>query len=92
MCSNYEAVSRVDRLLSFFGVARDRDDLTATVFPTGQELFSFSMLTVNAAEDLRVHHASPSWPAGTIPAASSSVERREFPIRGSPEEADGIPA
>ena len=24
MCSNYEAVSRADRLLSFFGVARDR--------------------------------------------------------------------
>jgi len=35
MCSNYEAVSRADRLLSFFGVVRGRDDPTATVFPTG---------------------------------------------------------
>jgi len=35
MCSNYEAVSRSDRLLSFFGVVRERDDPTATVFPTG---------------------------------------------------------
>src|SRR5687768_7243000 len=35
MCSNYEAVSRADRLLTFFGVVRGRDDPTATVFPTG---------------------------------------------------------
>ena len=35
MCSNDEAVSRAGRLLSFFGVTRERDDPTATVFPTG---------------------------------------------------------
>jgi putative SOS response-associated peptidase YedK len=35
MCSNYEAVSRADRLLSFFGVVRERGEQTATVFPTG---------------------------------------------------------
>lgn len=45
MCSNYEAVSRADRLLSFFGVARERDDPTATVFPTGLAPF------VRLAED-----------------------------------------
>ncbi|MBS0339620.1 MAG: SOS response-associated peptidase family protein [Proteobacteria bacterium] len=45
MCSNYEAVSRADRLLSFFGVVRGRDDPTATVFPTGLAPF------VRLAED-----------------------------------------
>ncbi|HVE53045.1 MAG TPA: SOS response-associated peptidase family protein [Ramlibacter sp.] len=35
MCSNYVAVSRADRLLSFFGVQRDRDDPSVDTFPTG---------------------------------------------------------
>lgn len=35
MCSNYVAVSRADRLLSFFGVARERDDPPLETWPTG---------------------------------------------------------
>jgi putative SOS response-associated peptidase YedK len=35
VCSNYVAVSRADRLLSFFGVHRERDDLPVDTFPTG---------------------------------------------------------
>lgn len=34
MCSNYEAVSRADRMLAFFGVVRDDSPPTVT-FPTG---------------------------------------------------------
>jgi putative SOS response-associated peptidase YedK len=35
VCSNYVAVSRADRLLSFFGVQRERDDLPVDIWPTG---------------------------------------------------------
>ena len=35
MCSNYVAVSRADRLLSFFGVHRERDDPPMETWPTG---------------------------------------------------------
>ena len=34
MCSNYQPVTRRDRLLSFFGVERARDEPPADVFPT----------------------------------------------------------
>ena len=35
MCSNSRPVRRMDRLLTFFGVERDRDEVPADVFPTG---------------------------------------------------------
>ena len=35
MCSNYVAVTRADRLLSFFGVQRERDDPPVETWPTG---------------------------------------------------------
>lgn len=34
MCANYQPVTRRDRLLSFFGVERDRDDVPTEIFPT----------------------------------------------------------
>jgi putative SOS response-associated peptidase YedK len=34
MCSNYRPVTRMDRLLTFFGVERARDELPLDVFPT----------------------------------------------------------
>jgi putative SOS response-associated peptidase YedK len=35
MCSNYRPVTRLDRLLTFFGVERERDDVPQDVFPLG---------------------------------------------------------
>lgn len=35
MCSNYRPVTQLDRLLTFFGVERARDDVPVDVFPTG---------------------------------------------------------
>jgi len=35
MCSNYRPVTRLDRLLTFFGVERDRDEIPVDVFPLG---------------------------------------------------------
>ena len=52
MCSNYEPVSRADRLLSFFGVVRGRDEPTATVFPTG--LAPFIRLAEDGSGNRRV--------------------------------------
>ena len=39
MCSNYEAVTRRDRLLSFFGVVRDDDEGPVVTWPTGMAPF-----------------------------------------------------
>jgi putative SOS response-associated peptidase YedK len=52
MCSNYEAVSRADRLLSFFGVVRNLDEPTTTVFPTG--LAPFIRLAEDGSGNRRV--------------------------------------
>src|ERR1700712_807147 len=35
MCANYRPVTRMDRMLTFFGVERDRDEVPHDVFPTG---------------------------------------------------------
>ena len=35
MCSNYRPVTRMDRMLTFFGVERQRDEVPHDVFPTG---------------------------------------------------------
>ena len=35
MCSNYRPVTRMDRLLTFFGVERARDEIPQDVFPLG---------------------------------------------------------
>jgi putative SOS response-associated peptidase YedK len=39
MCSNYRPVTRTDRMLTFFGVERERDQLPADVWPTGMAPF-----------------------------------------------------
>lgn len=35
MCSNYLPVTRMDRMLTVFGVERERDEVLHDVFPTG---------------------------------------------------------
>jgi hypothetical protein len=45
VCSNYEPVTRADRLLAFFGVVRELDEALVVVFPTGLAPF------VRLAED-----------------------------------------
>jgi putative SOS response-associated peptidase YedK len=39
MCSNYRPVTRMDRLLTFFGVERAKDEESADVFPLGTAPF-----------------------------------------------------
>ena len=35
MCSNYQPVTRMDRVLTFFGVERARDEVPHDIYPTG---------------------------------------------------------
>jgi putative SOS response-associated peptidase YedK len=39
MCSNYQPVTRMDRLLTFFGVEREKDSPPGDVFPLGMAPF-----------------------------------------------------
>lgn len=48
MCSNYVPVTRMDRLLGFFGVQRPRDEVPEDVYPSG--LAPFIRLVPGAAE------------------------------------------
>jgi len=52
MCSNYRPVTRQDRLLTFFGVERDRDEVPTDVFPTG--LAPFIRLAQEPGEEKRM--------------------------------------
>lgn len=48
MCSNYRPVTRMDRLLTFFGVERGKDEPTADVWPT--DLAPFIRLSAEGQE------------------------------------------
>ena len=48
MCSNYQPVTRMDRLLTFFGVERAKDEPTKDVFPLG--MAPFIRLTTEGTE------------------------------------------
>ncbi|MNX93893.1 hypothetical protein D3C86_1261030 [compost metagenome] len=52
MCSNYETVTRADRLLSFFGVARKGDEPPQVTWPTG--LAPFIRLAEDGSGNRRV--------------------------------------
>lgn len=54
MCSNYLPVTRADRLLTYFGVERDRDEPPADVFPTG--LAPFIRLAQDDSGNKRIAH------------------------------------
>src|ERR1700758_2328644 len=48
MCSNYRPVTRLDRLLTFFGVERDKDAEPDDVFPT--DMAPFIRLSIGGQE------------------------------------------
>src|SRR6185295_11196068 len=54
VCSNYQPVTRKDRLLSFFGVERERDDASVDTWPTG--LAPFIRLAEEGSGHRRVVH------------------------------------
>jgi putative SOS response-associated peptidase YedK len=54
VCSNYQPVTRKDRLLGFFGVERERDDAPVDTWPTG--LAPFIRLAEAGSGNRRVVH------------------------------------
>jgi putative SOS response-associated peptidase YedK len=61
MCSNYEAVTRADRLLSFFGVVREGDEKPVIAFPTNMAPF------IRLAEDGSGHRRVSEGAFGLLP-------------------------
>ena len=86
MCSNYEPVSRADRLLSFFGVVRERDEPTATIFPTGLAPF------IRLAEDGSGNRQVEDGAFGLLPFFAKEIAfgRRTYNARS--ETVDRLPS
>jgi putative SOS response-associated peptidase YedK len=61
MCSNYLPVTRSDRMLKFFGIARDRDELPADMWPLGLAPF------IRIAEDGSGHPVCDDGVFGLLP-------------------------
>ena len=67
MCSNYEAVSRADRLLSFFGVVRQDSEFPILAWPTG--LAPFIRLAEDGSGNRRVDDGT----FGLLPAFAKEI-------------------
>lgn len=67
MCSNYEAVTRADRLLSFFGVVREGDEAPVIAWPTGMAPF------IRLAEDGSGHKRVDDGAFGLLPGFAKEI-------------------
>ena len=81
MCSNYRPVTRLDRLLTFFGVERGRDEEPGDVFPTG--MAPFIRLSVEGQEGGRPALVAEDGMFGLLPnfATEVSFGRRTYNAR-----------
>jgi putative SOS response-associated peptidase YedK len=77
MCSNYRPVTRMDRMLTFFGVERDRDENPVDVFPTGLAPF------IRKAEEGSDNHRVDDGAFGLLPhfAKELAYGRRTYNAR-----------
>lgn len=77
MCSNYRPVTRADRMLTFFGVERARDEPPADVWPTGLAPF------IRLAEDGSGNKVADDGIFGLLPhfAAELAYGRRTYNAR-----------
>ncbi|HEY3048039.1 MAG TPA: SOS response-associated peptidase family protein [Polaromonas sp.] len=77
MCSNYRPVTRSDRMLTFFGVERERDELPADVWPLGLAPF------IRRAEDGSGNKVVDDGLYGLLPhfAAELAYGRRTYNAR-----------
>jgi putative SOS response-associated peptidase YedK len=77
MCSNYEPVTRADRLLSFFGVIRERDEAPVVTFPTGLAPF------IRLAEDGSGNRRADDGAFGLLPHFAKEIAfgRRTYNAR-----------
>ena len=81
MCSNYRPVTRMDRLLTFFGVERGKDEAPEDVFPTG--MAPFIRLSVEGQEGGRPALVAEDGAFGLLPhfATELSYGRRTYNAR-----------
>ncbi len=81
MCSNYRPVTRMDRLLTFFGVERDKDEAPEDVFPLG--LAPFIRLSIEGQEGGRPALVAEDGMFGLLPnfATEVSFGRRTYNAR-----------
>jgi len=82
MCSNYRPVTRMDRLLTFFGVERGKDEEPQDVFPT--DLAPFIRLSIEGQEGGRPALVAEDGAFGLLPhfATELSFGRRTYNARG----------
>ena len=81
MCSNYVPVTRMDRMLTFFGVERDRDALEHDVYPTG--LAPFIRLSTEGTEGGKPSMIAEDGHFGLVPhfATELAYGRRTYNAR-----------
>ena len=81
MCSNYRPVTRMDRLLRFFGVDRSKDEEPADVFPLG--IAPFIRLSLEAQEGGRPALVAEDGMFGLLPNFATEVQfgRRTYNAR-----------
>ena len=81
MCSNYRPVTRMDRLLTFFGVERDKDEAPHDVFPAG--MAPFIRLSIEGQEGGRPALVAEDGMFGLLPhfATELSFGRRTYNAR-----------
>jgi putative SOS response-associated peptidase YedK len=81
MCSNYRPVTRLDRLLTFFGVEREKDAEPNDVFPTG--MAPFIRLSIEGQEGGRPALVAEDGLFGLLPgfATELSFGRRTYNAR-----------
>jgi len=81
MCSNYRPVTRMDRLLTFFGVERGKDEDPQDVFPT--DLAPFIRLSTEGQEGGRPALVAEDGAFGLLPhfATELSFGRRTYNAR-----------
>jgi putative SOS response-associated peptidase YedK len=81
MCSNYRPVARLDRLLTFFGVERDKDAEPDDVFPT--DMAPFIRLSIEGQEGGRPALVAEDGMFGLLPnfATELAFGRRTYNAR-----------
>jgi hypothetical protein len=83
MCSNYRPVTRLDRLLTFFGVERGKDEEPADVFPLG--MAPFIRLSLEGQEGGRPALVAENGMFGLLPNFATEVQfgRRSYNAIGA---------
>ena len=81
MCSNYRPVTRMDRLLTFFGVERDKDEAPHDVFPLG--MAPFIRLSVEGQEGGKPALVAEDGMFGLLPSFATEMQygRRTYNAR-----------